>query len=350
METGFSIDKQYIDVRSPSEFSKGHITGAINLPILYDSERAEVGYIYKQISTEDAKRKGVEFAAGKLNIYFERIQKLAKEYGEQRLVFYCARGGYRSQSVYLFFQGLGLNCMKLRGGYKSYRNLVLETLSAPFDQFPKFIGINGLTGSGKTKILNELEKLGEPVLDLERAARHKGSNLGKIGILEEQCAQQFENDLFTELVHAQKKGYCFVEMESKKIGSLLVPPSLYAAYHEHTSASVWIERNTEDRIDFLMKDYADTENFESGFSEGMKKIKRYIPGDLYEKIALHFEQKDLREVTRLLLEHYYDPLYRRSTKDFVPDFSVYNEDDLSAAKKIVDYKNNILEAQLHICK
>lgn len=338
MEMEFELGKLYIDVRSEDEFEKGHITGAINLPILYNSERAEVGYIYKQISPDEAKRKGIEFATGKLRDYFEQVQELAKVHGEEKLVFYCARGGYRSRSVYMFFRGLGIHCMKLAGGYKAYRNLVLRELSKPANTFPKFIGINGLTGSGKTKILNRLEEYGEPVLDLERAARHKGSNLGKIGMKKKQCAQQFENDLFTELCLASEKGYCFVEMESKKIGALLVPPELYAAYHEQTFASVWIERSKEDRIDFLMRDYAETEDFEKGFSEGLERIKKYISGELYTRISTHFEKGELREVTALLLEEYYDPLYRRSTKDFVPDFSVYNESDDATAQKIIDFR------------
>lgn len=343
MEMEYNLDKQYIDVRSPSEFSKGHITGAVNLPILYDSERAEVGYLYKQISTEEAKRKGVEFASEKLISYYERVRELAERHNEKNLVFYCARGGYRSQSVYLFFKGLGLDCMKLEGGYKEYRRQVLDTLTAPVDSFPKFIGINGLTGSGKTKILNELEKLGEPVLDLERAARHKGSNLGKIGIPEKQSAQQFENDLFTELISAKKRGYCFVEMESKKIGSLLVPNNLYSAYHDHTFARVWIKRNMEDRIDFLIRDYAEDESFKEGFTRGMEKIRKYISGELYQDILRNLNQDNYREVAGLLLEQYYDPLYLRSTENFVPDVSLFNEDDAATAKEIIEYKNIILK-------
>jgi tRNA 2-selenouridine synthase len=39
-----------IDVRAPSEFAEDQIPGAINLPVLSDEERAEVGTIYKQES------------------------------------------------------------------------------------------------------------------------------------------------------------------------------------------------------------------------------------------------------------------------------------------------------------
>ena len=38
-----------IDVRSPSEFENDHIPGAINMPVLNDDERAEVGKMYKNM-------------------------------------------------------------------------------------------------------------------------------------------------------------------------------------------------------------------------------------------------------------------------------------------------------------
>lgn len=35
-----------IDVRSPSEFARDHLPGALNLPVLDDDERARVGTLY----------------------------------------------------------------------------------------------------------------------------------------------------------------------------------------------------------------------------------------------------------------------------------------------------------------
>ena len=47
-----------IDVRAPSEFAEDHLPGAINLPVLSDAERAEVGTIYKQDSPFKARKIG----------------------------------------------------------------------------------------------------------------------------------------------------------------------------------------------------------------------------------------------------------------------------------------------------
>ena len=52
-----------IDVRSPAEFADDHIPGAINLPVLDDQQRAEIGTIYKQINPFTAKRAGAALVA-----------------------------------------------------------------------------------------------------------------------------------------------------------------------------------------------------------------------------------------------------------------------------------------------
>ena len=52
-----------IDVRSPSEFAEDHVPGAINLPVLDDAERAQVGTIYVQDSRFRARRIGAALVA-----------------------------------------------------------------------------------------------------------------------------------------------------------------------------------------------------------------------------------------------------------------------------------------------
>ena len=52
-----------IDVRAPSEFAEDHLPGAINLPVLDDDQRAQVGTIYKQVSPCDARKLGAALVA-----------------------------------------------------------------------------------------------------------------------------------------------------------------------------------------------------------------------------------------------------------------------------------------------
>ncbi len=126
----------YIDVRSESEYKTGHIIGAINMPILYDLERHEVGWIYKNSSVEEAKRVGLKYGSEKLHIFYDTLFKLRNEQPEKKIIFYCARGGYRSRSIALLMRSIDLPVFWLQGGYKGYRNEVLKKLNQPVEAFP----------------------------------------------------------------------------------------------------------------------------------------------------------------------------------------------------------------------
>ena len=66
--TGFPVTghDEIIDVRSPSEFFEDHISGAINLPVLNDVERAEIGTVYKQVSPFEARKRGAALVSRRI--------------------------------------------------------------------------------------------------------------------------------------------------------------------------------------------------------------------------------------------------------------------------------------------
>ena len=76
-----------VDVRSPGEYNSETIPGAINLPVFNDEERKIVGTAYKQEDSEEAKKLGIEFVAGKLPILYEEITKLTDKYNI--FIFIC---------------------------------------------------------------------------------------------------------------------------------------------------------------------------------------------------------------------------------------------------------------------
>src|SRR5665213_3084153 len=86
-----------IDVRSPGEFALDHVPGAINLPVLSDAERAEVGTIYVQGSRLRANRIGAAYVAR--NIAGHLDTALADKVLEFAPLVYCWRGGQRSNSM-----------------------------------------------------------------------------------------------------------------------------------------------------------------------------------------------------------------------------------------------------------
>ena len=67
------------DVRTPAEYERGHIPGAINLPIFTNEERAIVGTLYKNEGRQIAILKGLELVGPKLKEFINEYLAFAKE-------------------------------------------------------------------------------------------------------------------------------------------------------------------------------------------------------------------------------------------------------------------------------
>ena len=188
----YSSDESFIliDVRSPSEFASETIPGAINIPIFDDEERKSVGTTYVQQSTDEAKKMGMIAASKKLPAIYEQISELDEKY--DKLILFCARGGFRSSSLVSLFMTVGVNVFKLDKGYKGYRGFINENLPKVIDGV-KFVVLYGNTGTGKTDILKFLEEKGQDVLDLETCANHRGSTLGSVGLGNQSSQKMFES-------------------------------------------------------------------------------------------------------------------------------------------------------------
>ncbi len=85
---------------------------------------------------------------------------------------------------------------QLAGGYKSYRHKALVSFKSSF----RLVILGGCTGSGKSEILRELRKQGEQIIDLEKLANHKGSAFGGLMQPPQPTSEQFQNDLFEEIL------------------------------------------------------------------------------------------------------------------------------------------------------
>ena len=172
-----SKDHPLLDARSPGEYDHAHIPTAISFPLFTDEERKIVGTTYKQKSREDAIKIGLDFFGPKMrkmveeaeNMISKRQLAIGNNEDSKSVFVYCWRGGMRSAAIAWLLDLYGFKVYTLAGGYKAFRNHVLQTFEQPF-QF-KILG--GYTGSGKTEVLNELEKQGETVIDLEKIASHK---------------------------------------------------------------------------------------------------------------------------------------------------------------------------------
>lgn len=214
-----------IDVRAPAEWADDHLPGAVNLAVLDDAERAEVGTIYKQVSPFTARKVGAALVAKNASLHLQG--PLADKPGGWRPLVYCWRGGQRSGSFASILSQIGWRVETLAGGYKAWRGLVVAALyDAPFPC--PVVVLDGNTGSAKTDILNLLPGLGVQVLDLEGLARHRGSLFGAMP--GGQPSQRgFESALALAMAGLKAGRVVVVEAESSKVGNCRLPPGLWKA-------------------------------------------------------------------------------------------------------------------------
>jgi tRNA 2-selenouridine synthase len=119
----------------------------------------------------------------------------------------------------------------------------------------KLTVLSGKTGTGKTEILEELAKLGHQVLNLEKCAHHKGSAFGAIGETPQPSNEQFENNLAGIWMTLDFGKPVWIEDESRFIGKLSVPETLYQRMQE--SKTICLEIPKRLRIKRLVRDYAE---------------------------------------------------------------------------------------------
>ena len=136
-------DDLILDVRSPKEFNHAHIPQAYSLSLFTDDERKIVGTTYKQNSREAAIKIGLDFFGGKMKTMVETVEQLNPK--DKKIFIHCWRGGMRSNAVAWLLDLYGFKVYLLKGGYKAYRNWVLQQFEKEYEL--KIIG--GKTGSGK---------------------------------------------------------------------------------------------------------------------------------------------------------------------------------------------------------
>ena len=287
-----------LDVRTPAEFEHGHIPGAVNIPLFTNEERVIIGTIYKQQGKQKAILKGLDFIGPRMSQLIKTVEKLTKE---KTVLLHCWRGGMRSGSVAWLLSLYGFEVILLKGGYKAYRNWVLEQ----FQQPKKIVVLGGSTGSGKTEILHHLQKLGAHIIDLEKIACHKGSAFGAIGEDEPPSQEQFENILATELASIEKNETLWLEDESRTIGRKVMPEAIWQQMR--IAPLIYLEIPIEERVKYLVSLYGQYPK--NALEESILKIKKRL-GGLATQHALDALNNDNLAETAAILLQYYDKSYQ----------------------------------------
>jgi tRNA 2-selenouridine synthase len=291
-----SRNRLIVDVRSPVEFKKGHIPGAVNIPLFDDMERAEIGTLYKARGKEEAVMRGLEIVSPKLT---EFIIKTKENTGSKEVYVYCFRGGMRSNSFGWLLNTAGLTSQIMTGGYKAYRNHILKQFENPYQLFL----LGGATGSGKTEILKHLNN-GPQILDLEGLAHHKGSAFGGIGQPAQLPQQLFENKLYDSLIELDAGKPILVEDESMNIGYNKIPYPFWLQMKKAPIIKILVPFDL--RVKRLVNEYG-KEDIEK-LKQSVRNISQQLGPNNAKDCLRWLDEGKLAEVCALTLK-YYDKAY-----------------------------------------
>lgn len=304
-----------IDVRSPAEYDLDHIPGAINYPVLNNEERVQIGTLYKQVSPFAAKKLGAAFVSR--NIAYHLEHSLIDFPREWRPLIYCWRGGERSGALTHILNRIGWKAMQLQGGYQGFRRAVIDDLERAAGVY-SFQVICGMTGSGKTRILQELRKLGAQILDLEALAIHRGSVLGNEPHAEQPSQKGFETNLWQAFRRLDPAKPVIVESESKKVGGLHIPGPLMDSIRN--GRCIELRTPLDTRVSWLLREYQHFLIDPANFKQKLSLLTSRYGKTQISKWHQAIDQGDFHTlVTELLLTHY-DPSYQSSIRRNFPRF------------------------------
>lgn len=294
-----------VDVRSPAEYKIGHIPGAINLPLFDDEERAKVGTRFNHGGQDAGFMLGLEIAGPKIASFVKRINGQFPAHCP--LIFYCWRGGMRSNSMAWLFDQAGHPVYIIKGGYKAFRSYI--RVHTVMNRQYRIIG--GMTGSGKTEILHYLKKMGEQVIDLEGLACHKGSVFGHLGQLEQPSNEEFENNLWEEVRVLNPRKPIYIEDESRSIGRVSLPEPLFQIMQHSTMYQVKVDLQV--RIKRLKAEYGVFSSEE--LIRAISRLMKYMGGDVCQEAIKAVTERNLElAIEKVLL--YYDKKYKQALQRY----------------------------------
>jgi tRNA 2-selenouridine synthase len=298
-----------LDVRSPAEHQQGRIPDSYNIPLFKNVERTLIGTVYKQESQAAAIDLGLKIIGPKL---YELVQmaKVCLQGKEGKIL--CWRGGMRSGFMARLLESINLSTFTLQGGYRSFRRWILQTLNTLPDFRPHVFVLGGLTGSGKTSILQTLQQLGEQVIDLETIACHRGSSFGHIGYHEQPSQEQFENEIGFAWSQFDFSKPIWIEDEGRLIGKCHLPPFLSQLMS--TAPLFFIERSLEERLHILLELYgqASSDALIQSTLRLCKRLGRLKTQEIVDLIIHNHKKEAFKQLLLYYDQAYYHQLTRRN--------------------------------------
>jgi tRNA 2-selenouridine synthase len=291
-----------LDVRSPGEYDQGHIPGAVSFPLFSNDERAEVGTCYKQQGRDAAVELGLTIVGPKLAAFVAEAKRLAPD---RILRIHCWRGGMRSGSMAWLLETAGFKVTLLDRGYKGFRQWLRSAIAVR----KPILTLGGMTGCGKTVILQALAARGEQILDLEQLANHRGSSYGALGLPPQPSIEQFENLIALEWVKLSPDRPVWIEAESRMVGACRVPDELFLQML--AAPILQVERSRAERIEMLLDVYGSADRGE--LITATERLHKRLGGDRTKAAVDFIQQDNLAAAIQILLD-YYDKTYLHDLK------------------------------------
>jgi tRNA 2-selenouridine synthase len=310
-----SLEIPVLDVRSPGEYRHAHMPGAISLPLFTDEERAVIGTAYVKESRQAAVDHGLRYFSGRMKDIAEEAIRLAGERKDTEkasappaFLIHCWRGGMRSEAVAWLLHLYGYRIYLLKGGYKAFRRWALSQFEKNYSL--KILG--GYTGSGKTDLLEALQRQGKPVIDLEGLACHKGSAFGSLGNSPQPSHEMFENLLAIELWkltrdHPDGGPGIWIEDESVHIGTVGIPKNFWQQMR--SGPLYFLDIPFDQRLQYISKTYGVFSGKE--LEPCVLKIQKRLGGLQTKNVLRFLSENNHREAFAILLS-YYDRMYADS--------------------------------------
>lgn len=339
-------DLLFIDVRSPGEYAEASIPGAVNIPLFDDREHHQLGIIYYQLGENEARRSALTMVAPKLPALVDQIIKACQ--GEKKPLLYCRRGGLRSLSLYYVLTLTGVPTFRLKRGYKAFRRYVNDRLNSYLLKHKIFV-LHGLTGVGKTAILEKLEKSGIPVIDLEGLACHRGSVFGAVGFDRLRSQKDFDALLLQQLDKQSNEPHLVIEGEGRRIGNVYLPSFLSSAMNE--GLQLLLTASVETRVERIVNTYTPASMTAGEFGElkeALSSLRRRMGNQKVDRLLNLLDQGEYHTVAEVLCTDYYDLFYSDSRPEFSQFDVVIDATDLdSAARQIIELINraNLIPAR-----
>jgi tRNA 2-selenouridine synthase len=213
---------------------------------------------------------------------------------------------------------IGFRAVQLDGGYRAYRRHVVTMLAHMPDTFHYRV-VCGLTGSGKSRLIEAIAAEGGQALDLEALARHRGSLLGDLPGAPQPSQKAFETSLYDALTRFDATRPVYVESESRRIGRLQLPEALLGAMRG--APCVRIETPQPLRVSMLADDYVHFVHDDAALSAQIAPLSKLHGNAVIARWQGMIERAELPALAAELLDTHYDPCYRRAIQANFPRFA-----------------------------